>query len=141
MTIHVEWDKPTNIITCHFNESWTWPELQATLRKIGQITCEAALPVDIILDMRKSQMPPSLSSLVKGTAISDPRNTGILIIVGNLPYASLLAYVVQRTYGIGDRFFFVDTLAKAHNILLSQRQPQAYHASTRSQTANSAVHS
>ncbi len=125
MPVRVYWeDTDQTIVRYDFEGRWTWDELFPAYYQA--IAMENAMPhrVDVILDMRKSQMIPANALLhMKNFSEKQPPNVGLSIFVTSNAFIISLYNTAIKFYAkIAFYFRLVKTLDEAHAMIADARR-------------------
>ena len=132
MPVEVSWDNPGHtIISQQFSGRWTWEEFyRVTYDQIRHLMFSSPHVVHVIADIGHSSYTTSMSGAltqVRNVALSYPANWGVLVLVNNNAFVTILMDMFKRNHPeLAERLFVVDTRDEAYSLIEHyQKQPIA----------------
>ncbi len=120
MPIEVTWGNAAKTYTVFkFLGRWTWDDYHAAVKAGGELIKDIPDNVDILIDMRNSNLfPNNMLSHFGASMQRPPRDFELAVIVTTSGFVKSFAGIIDKVYGKqGTRFKVVKTIEEAHTLL------------------------
>jgi hypothetical protein len=126
MSIDVRWDdEERTIIHFTYEGAFTWDELAAVHREMGEMMDGVNRQVDVITEFANAVIPDgaltNFPRVVRLTFLLDPR-IRLMVVVGADRFACALVELFGRLYGVVDKLKLTATLEEACEIIAEHRR-------------------
>ncbi len=126
MSVGVRWDdKERTIVRFTYEGAFTWDELAAVHREMGEMMEDVGYQVDVITEFANAVLPDGALSnfprAVRLTFLMDPR-VRLMVVVGADRFACALVELFGRLYGVVDKLKLTATLEEAYELIAKHRR-------------------
>jgi hypothetical protein len=124
-----EWDDEEHtILRVTYLPGWTWDDLENNLSVEQHMLDSVDHRVDVITDLRNTQLPPGAISRLPKIAQSPPYthpNSGGVVMVGSPSFMKEVVALYKRLYGQASRLTMVSNLPEARALIAEIRRARA----------------